>query len=302
MRRGPASVLILETSPRDGLQNEPEVLSLDQKLEFLRLLEAAGPAFVEVTSFVRPDRVPQLADAEALVRALPRRSPDGPRRAGLVPNRRGFERFLDSGLEVLSLVCSVSEEHNRANLGHGTREVSEEQLGLVSEAASQGIPVRVALATSFGYRRPGDVEPGQVLDLARAYAEAGARWIVLADTIGFSTPGQVEELLDRALREFPAEALGLHLHDTYGTALAGSLAGWGRGVALFDTSAGGLGGCPFAPGAAGNLATEDLVRCFEAMGVATGVDLDALIRASAWMESCLGRPLPGRTYQALRKR
>jgi len=301
---GPESIQVYEVGPRDGLQNEAARLPTTGKLRLIELLAAARPAAVEVTSFVRPDRIPQLADADALAAELaaapflPSARREGVRFTALVPNLRGFERFQASQLDGLALFLSVSEGHNRANLNASVAESMENARQVVEAARASAVPVRCYLSTAFGCPFEGRVAPEKVLDLVDFFAALGVDQVVLGDTIGVAHPRQVAVLCEGAQERLPAGALGLHLHDTYGSALANALAGWETGVALFDAAVGGVGGCPYAPGASGNLATGDLVRLFEGMGVACGVDPDKLLAAGRFLEESLGRRLPGRVHRA----
>lgn len=294
---GPAVVRIHEVSPRDGLQNEAVVVPTGTKAALVARLESAGLRDVEVTSFVRPDWIPQLSDAADLVAAL---GPAGAvARWGLVPNRVGLARAREVGLAHVATVLSASETHNRKNLN---RSVDESLAGVeevLAEAHAAGLGTRAYVSTVFGCPYEGEVAPTASLRIARRLRAAGAQTIVLGDTTGMGNPASVERalavLVDGGV---PVSALAVHLHDTRGGALANALTAWRCGVGIFDASVAGIGGCPYAPGAAGNLATEDLVHMFHGMGVATGIDLEALAEAGAFMEEALGRTLPGRYHQA----
>jgi hydroxymethylglutaryl-CoA lyase len=294
---GPSTVRIYEVSPRDGLQNEAAVVPTSVKAELVARLAGAGVADVEVTSFVRPRWIPQLADAHELVQQLPRGGAST--WWGLVPNRVGLERALEAGLRHVATFMSASETHNKKNVNRTVRESLagiEEVLGV---ARDEGMRVRSYVSTVFGCPYEGHVAPEATRALALKLLEAGADAIVLGDTTGMGTPLQVERVIGVLLDAgIPLERLAVHFHDTRGTALANSLTAWRCGIATFDASVAGIGGCPYAPGAAGNLATEDLVYMFEGMGVQTGIDLDALAEAGAFAAEALGRTLPGRYHQA----
>ncbi len=296
---GPSSVRVYEVSPRDGLQNEATVVPTAVKAELIARLAAAGLQDVEVTSFVRPRWIPQLADALELVRALPRQGATA--YWGLVPNRVGLERALEANLRSVATFLSASETHNQKNLNRSIRESLagvEEVLGV---ARDEGMRVRSYISTVFGCPYEGEVAPTATLHLARKLLDAGADQVVLGDTTGMGTPLQVQRVVGLLVDAgIPLERLGVHFHDTRGTALANAFAAWQSGITTFDASVAGIGGCPYAPGAAGNLATEDLVYMFEGMGVTTGVDLDALAEAGVFMSEALGRTLPGRFHQAWR--
>jgi hydroxymethylglutaryl-CoA lyase len=294
---GPERVRIHEVSPRDGLQNEAAVVPTATKAALVGRLEAAGLRDVEVTSFVRPDWIPQLSDAAELVAAL---GPAGScARWGLVPNRVGLERARSVGLSHVATVLSASETHNRKNLNRSIDASLAGVSEVLAAARAGGLGTRAYVSTVFGCPYEGDVAPAATLRIARRLLEAGAGILVLGDTTGMANPALVERvvgvLVDGGV---PVEALALHMHDTRGGALANALTAWRCGVGIFDASVSGIGGCPYAPGAAGNLATEDLVYMFHGMGVTTGVDLEALAEAGAFMESALGRALPGRYHQA----
>ena len=296
---GPSSVRVYEVSPRDGLQNEATVVPTAVKAELIARLTAAGLQDIEVTSFVRPRWIPQLADALELVRALPREGSAA--YWGLVPNRVGLERALEANLRSVATFLSASETHNQKNLNRSIRESLagvEEVLGV---ARDEGMRVRSYISTVFGCPYEGEVAPGATLHLARKLLEAGADQVVLGDTTGMGTPLQVQRVIGILVDAgIPLERLAVHFHDTRGTALANAFAAWQIGITTFDASVAGIGGCPYAPGAAGNLATEDLVYLFEGMGVTTGVDLDTLAEAGVFMSEALGRTLPGRFHQAWR--
>jgi hydroxymethylglutaryl-CoA lyase len=289
---------IYEVGPRDGLQNEAGFVSTNAKLELIALLATAGLRWVEVASFVSPSWVPQLADADELVSALTR-SP-GVRYAALVPNEKGYERLRAAGpMDIAGTFISVSESHNQKNVNCSVAEQLARIAPIFERARADGVAVRAYVSTVCGCPYEGEIAVSAVVELARKLIDCGAAEISLGDTIGVGHPKQVRELVLAVASEVPLERIALHLHDTYGRALANAQAGFEAGVRVFDASLAGLGGCPYAPGASGNVATEDLVDLFEREGIRTGVDLDALVDASAWLErDVLGRRLPGRVFRA----
>ncbi len=294
--RGPARVEINEVAPRDGLQIEPAVVPTDAKVAFLDALSACGFARIEATSFTSARAIPALADAEALMHRM-RRHP-GVRYTALVPNLRGLERALSCQLDEVNLVMSASETHNRANL-RMTRQQSQAQLLAMIEAArGAGVPVNISLSTVFGCPFEGAVDSAAVMALATRFAEAGAAGITLCDTTGMAYPNQVAALCEAFQAALPDTGLTIHLHDTRGMGLANALAAWQTGVTRFDAAAGGLGGCPYAPGASGNVSTEDLVHMFDCMGVETGVDLGALLDVVAGMPALVGRDIHSQLLSA----
>ncbi|RZQ62742.1 hydroxymethylglutaryl-CoA lyase [Amycolatopsis suaedae] len=294
----PAEVTIWEVGARDGLQNEQSVVPLEVKLEFLGRLADAGLTVLEATSFVHPKWVPQLADAEALLAKLDRR--DGARYPVLVPNERGLDRALAAGVGEIAVFGSATQTFAERNLNSGLTEQFALFEPVVGRARAEGLPVRAYLSMCFGDPWEGPVPAAQVVDAGRRLLDLGCFQLSLGDTIGVATAGQVERLIAAfADAGVPASALAVHFHDTYGQALANTLTALRCGVSTVDSSAGGLGGCPYAESATGNLATEDLVWALDGLGVRTGVDLDALVATSAWMAGCLGRPSPSRVVRAL---
>ncbi|MDT9689169.1 hydroxymethylglutaryl-CoA lyase [Streptomyces sp. P9(2023)] len=293
----PGSVRIHEVGPRDGLQNEKTVVPTATKAEFVRRLAAAGLSTVEATSFVHPKWVPQLADAEELfpqVGDLPVRLPV------LVPNERGLDRALALGARDVAVFASATESFAKANLNRTVDEALAMFEPVVTRAIEQGLRIRGYLSMCFGDPWEGPVPIPQVVRVTKALADMGCDELSLGDTIGVATPGHVTQLL-QALNEadVPTSRLAVHFHDTYGQALSNTLAALRHGVTTVDASAGGLGGCPYAKSATGNLATEDLVWMLDGLGIETGVDLAALTATSAWMAEQLGRPSPSRTVRAL---
>jgi hydroxymethylglutaryl-CoA lyase len=295
----PARVAVYEVGPRDGLQNERAVLPVEVKAEFVRRLLAAGHTAVETTSFVSPRWVPQLADAEQLLAALGP-APDGVRMPVLVPNERGLDRALAAGAREVAVFGSATETFARKNLNRTVAESLAMFAPVIARARREGLAVRGYLSMCFGDPWEGAVDPAVVAGHGRTLFDLGITELSLGDTIGVATPGQVVALLDAlaALDVEPA-ALAVHFHDTYGQALANTVVALQHGVTTVDSSAGGLGGCPYAESATGNLATEDLLWQLHGLGISTGVDLDALVQTSLWMAEQLGRPSPSRAVQAL---
>lgn len=292
----PDRVSIYEVSPRDGLQNEKHIVPTEHKLLLIQSLVGAGLRRIEATSYVSARWVPQLADADQLTADLSR--PDHVRFSALCPNTHGLERAIQAGMEEVAVFLSASETHNRRNTNRSIERslvVFEEVAALALQA---GLRVRAYISTVWGCPYEGLVQPEQALHLARKLVSYGCYQVSLGDTIGVGTPKQTRDLCRLFLAEFRPEQLALHLHDTRGTALSNALVGLELGIRDFDCSLGGIGGCPYAPGAAGNLATEDLVYTLHGMGVDTGVHLPALIEASHVAQKLLGRPLPGRVHQA----
>jgi hydroxymethylglutaryl-CoA lyase len=292
----PDSVSIYEVSPRDGLQNEATPISLEGKLELLRALIAAGLTRIELTSFVSPRWVPQLADAEQLVKAAV--LPPGVTVSALVPNAKGFERALHAGLKEIAVFMSASETHNRKNTNKSIAESLQTFEEVVPPARDAGLTVRAYVSTVWGCPYEGDVPISASLGIARRLLELGCYQVSLGDTIGVGTPLQTKRIVQAFLSEMSAPKLALHLHDTRGTALANALVGLELGIRDFDASVAGIGGCPYAPGAAGNLATEDLVYMLHGLGVKTGIDLELLIEAGRVAETVIGHHLPGKVHQA----
>jgi hydroxymethylglutaryl-CoA lyase len=294
----PATVHVYEVGPRDGLQNESTVLPVEVKAELITRLVAAGLRTVEVTSFVRPGLVPQLADAEDVLAAIER--VDGVRYPVLVPNERGLDRALASGATEIAVFGSATESFAQANLGRSVDESVAMFAPVVARAIGEGISVRAYLSMCFGDPWEGHVPVDQVVDVGTRLMDLGCSELSLGDTIGVATPGHVVALLD-ALTDagLGADRLAVHFHDTYGQALANTLAALQHGVTTVDAAAGGLGGCPFAMSATGNLATEDLVWQLHGLGIDTGVDLATLVRTSVWLAEKLGRPSPSRAVRAL---
>ncbi|HEY3067964.1 MAG TPA: hydroxymethylglutaryl-CoA lyase, partial [Methylomirabilota bacterium] len=292
----PARVTMCEVGTRDGFQIEPDFIPTELKVEVVNRLAEAGVPRIEVTSFVHPKVVPQLRDAEEVMAKITRRP--GTRYAALVPNDKGAVRAVDAGVDAIHTVVSASESHNLANVNMTIAESMEKLRAVMQVAARAGVPVASGISTSFGCPFEGDVPVAQLESVVARLVDLGARAIGLADTTGMANPRQVTQVLERLLPRFPGVEWTLHTHDTRAMAIPNILAAMQCGLTNFDASIGGLGGCPFAPGASGNVCTEDLVHCLAAMGVETGIDLDALIEASRRVQQILGRALPGQIVKA----
>ncbi len=291
------AVRITEVGPRDGLQNERIPLPSAAKIAFVEALVAAGMRQIEVTSFVHPSRVPAMADAEAVYAGVTRAA--GVRYLALTPNLRGYERARGAGCDAVALFTAASDGFTKANIGMTIAESLSRSAEITSRARTEGVAVRGYVSTVFACPYDGPVEPAAVLEVASALLDLGCYEISLGDTIGVGTPRDVRRLLDHLLPRLPVDKIALHFHDTWGLATANTVAGLERGVRSFDSSAGGLGGCPYAPGASGNTATEDLIYLLEGLGYETGVDLEAVALAAAAVGLYLDHPLPGRVHQAV---
>ncbi len=291
------SIEIVEVGPRDGLQSEPGIMPTAAKIAFIERLVAAGLRRIEVASFVNPKRVPQMADAEQVLAGLAKR-PDV-HYVGLVLNRKGFDRAIAAGCNEIGMAVVASDTFNRRNQGAGTDESIAAWLDIARAAKAAGIRAQVTVSAAFGCPFEGEMPPERVVDVARRCAEAEPFEIALADTIGVGVPAQVTELV-AAVRAViaPATRLRAHFHNTRNTGLANAWAAVQAGVVTLDASTGGIGGCPFAPAATGNIPTEDLVYMLARGGCATGVDLDALIATSQWLQETLGRTVPGMLVKA----
>lgn len=292
----PSRVRIVEVGPRDGLQNEPGMVPTAAKVAFVDLLSQAGVAEIEVSSFVSPRRVPQMADADQVFQAIERRP--GVAYSALVPNEVGLDRALAAQVGRVAVFTAASESFNLRNVGTSIASSVERFRPVTARAQQAGLDLRGYVSTAFHCPFEGPVAPASVVEVVRRLLDLGVAEISLGDTIGAAVPSEVDRLLDALEGIIDRGRLALHLHDTRGTALPNVLLGLQRGIATFDTSAGGLGGCPFAPGATGNLATEDLVYLLDGLGVPCGVDLEALRRASDRAEQALGHALPSRVRKA----
>ncbi|NYG07228.1 hydroxymethylglutaryl-CoA lyase [Phycicoccus badiiscoriae] len=295
----PSRVTIYEVGPRDGLQNEKAVVPAAVKAEFIRRLAAAGLETIETTSFVPPAWVPQLADAREVLADLGDLG-RGPRRPVLVPNERGLDDALEAGVGAVAIFGSATETFARKNLNRTVAESLDMFAPVVARAKDAGLWVRAYVSMCFGDPWEGPVPIGQVADVAQRLMDLGADQLSLGDTIGTGTTGHVSRLLDALdARGIGTDQIGVHFHDTYGQALANTMTALRHGVTVVDSSTGGLGGCPYAKSATGNLATEDLVWALDGAGVQTGVDLAALVETSVWMAGHLGRPSPSGVVRAL---
>jgi len=291
----PSRISVREVGPRDGLQNEQPVPT-QAKVKLINKLSGTGVERIEAVSFVRPEAIPQMADADEVWRSIKRA--DSVRYSALVPNLRGARRALDSGLTEIEAVVSASDTHNRKNVNRGTEESLDDIAAIVESAHERGATCQVIVSTAWGCPYEGDVPVGRVVAVAGRAVADGADCISFGDTTGMATPGRVQRLVGEFRSAYPNTELNLHFHNTRGTGLANVLAALELGVADFDASVGGLGGCPYAPGATGNIATEELIHMVEDMGVATGVDLAAMIDAAAEAERIIGRQLPSQVLRA----
>jgi hydroxymethylglutaryl-CoA lyase len=293
-------VTIVEVGPRDGLQNEQAAVSTADKIEFVNRLSAAGLPVLEVTAFVSPRWVPQMADAAAVFAGIIKRP--GTRYTALVPNVAGLERALAAGVSEIAIFAASSETFSRRNINQGIDESLAGYASVCEQALAAGLRVRGYLSTAFGCPYEGAVDPAKVLDVTDRLLALGVFEVSVSDTIGIAHPGQVRKVLEHLLTRVSADRLALHFHDTRGTALANVLSALPYGIATFDASAGGLGGCPYAPGAAGNLATEDLIYLLDGLEIETGVSLPAVTDASAFIAARLDHRLPSRYFQAVEGR
>jgi hydroxymethylglutaryl-CoA lyase len=295
----PAEVSIYEVSPRDGLQNEKATVRLRDKIRLIDALVAAGLKRIEVTSFVSPKWIPQLADADELANHLRHAPPPrGVRFSALVPNAKGLERAKAAGLEEIAVFMSASETHNKKNVNKSIAETLDAFDETIAPARAAGMRVRGYVSTVWGCPYEGDIDPKRAIAIARRLLDMGCYQISFGDTIGVGTPRQTKRILEMALDAMKAPEIAMHMHDTRGTALPNIVVGLELGIRDFDASVGGMGGCPYAPGAAGNMATEDLVYMLHGMGIGTGIDLERLVEAGKAAESIVGRLLPGKVHQS----
>jgi hydroxymethylglutaryl-CoA lyase len=292
----PHHVTVVEVGPRDGLQNESTRISTEDKIAFIDKLSAAGAPVIEVAAWVRPDWVPQMADSLWVARGI-MRSP-GVRYMGLVPNLRGLELARDSGITDVAIFAAASETFSQRNINRSIDDSLSQYAEVCREALKQGMTVRGYVSTAFGCPFEGHIDPANVAEVSRRLLDMGVYEVAISDTIGIAHPGQVPVVVESVLKYVPLNQVALHFHDTRGTALANVLAALTLGVTTFDASAGGLGGCPYAPGATGNLATEDLVYMLQGLDIKTGIDLPKLLDASRFIEARIGHPLPSRYYRA----
>jgi len=290
------AVRMYEVSLRDGLQNEAGVVSTAHKAELAQRMVQAGFKDIEFGSFVSPRYVPQMADTDELFQQLPKDA--GVRWWALVPNSRGLDRALDAGVSHIATFMSASETHNLKNVNRTVRESLAGLRKVIATARAEDNRVRSYISTVYGCPYEGHVDPQRTVDLALALLDAGAHEIALGDTTGVGTPLQVQDIIGQLVQAgVPVERIACHFHDTQGTAVANAFAAWQAGIRQFDGSLGGIGGCPYAPGATGNAATEDLLHTFDQMGEDTGIDLDATCQAGVFIEGVLGKTLPGRYLQ-----
>ncbi|NGQ93698.1 hydroxymethylglutaryl-CoA lyase [Brevibacillus sp. SYP-B805] len=289
-------VRIVEVGPRDGLQNEREIVETQAKIGLINRLSAAGLRYIEATSFVNPKWIPQLADAVEVLNGI-EQHPDVTYSA-LVPNLRGLERVKETRLQEIAVFMSASESHNQKNINKSIAETFPVLAEVVKEAHGMGLRVRGYVSTVFGCPYEGDVPIANSLRVTEALLAMGVYEVSIGDTIGVATPRQVHEKFGALVKAFGSERLAAHFHDTRGTGLANVVAALDEGIRTFDSSIGGLGGCPYAPGAAGNISTEDLVYMLEGMGYRTGVDLPKLLEAGAFIQQELGRDLPSKMLKA----
>jgi isopropylmalate/homocitrate/citramalate synthase len=295
----PTRVTIVEVGPRDGLQNESAAIATADKIAFVDLLSAAGLPVIETGAFVSPKWVPQMADSAEVLARIARR-PDV-RYTALVPNLAGLERAERAGVSEVAIFAAASESFSQRNINQTIEASLENYRQVCARAGELGIRVRGYVSTAFGCPFEGGIAPERVASVAAALIEMGAFEAAISDTIGIAHPGNVRPVVEAVASRLPLPKIALHFHDTRGTALANVLAALELGVATFDASCGGLGGCPYAPGATGNLATEDLIYMLDGLGIETGVQLDALVSASRFMESKVGHAIPSRYYQAVRR-
>lgn len=293
----PRQVQIVEVGPRDGLQNEPVPVPTSEKIAFVNRLADAGHSTIEVSAFVSPKSVPQMADAAEVFAGITRQP--GVRYTALVPNLTGLARARDAGADEVAVFPAASETFSKRNINQTVDEAMATTKKICDEARAGGLRVRAYLSTSFGCPFEGAVAPARVIELTARLLDLGAYEVALSDTIGIAHPRQVSDLLTELTKSVSVDSVALHFHDTRGTALVNVYAGLEMGVTRFDASAGGLGGCPYAPGATGNLATEDLVYMLDGLGVATGARLDAIADASRAIEPHVGHPLSSRVFRAM---
>jgi hydroxymethylglutaryl-CoA lyase len=288
----PSRVTIVEVGPRDGLQNEAALIETADKIAFVDALSAAGHRMIEVSAFVSPKWVPQMADAAAVFAGI-RRTP-GTRYTALVPNTTGLQRAVDARVDEIAVFAAASESFSRRNINQSIDQSLETYRDVCAKAREVSLPVRAYVSTAFGCPFEGPVDPQAVARVSAELTSMGAYQVAISDTIGIAHPGQVPIVLDAVTRVVPVERIALHFHDTRGTALANVLASLPLGVTTFDASAGGLGGCPYAPGATGNLATEDLLYMLDGLGIETGVNLEKVLAASRLVEGKIGHKLASR--------
>ena len=294
--RFPSRVSVYEVGPRDGLQNEPRPVPTPDKIALIDALSQTGLAKIEITSFVNPRWIPQLADAVEVGRGIAR--VPGVGYSALVPNRQGLDRALDAGMREVAVFLSASETHNKKNVNKTVAETLAAFDEVIPPALAAGVAVRAYVSTVFGCPYEGKVAPEATVHLVEELRRRGVYQVSLGDTIGVATPLQTADVIGKVLAVAPPEEIAVHFHDTRGTALANVLMAVGMGISTVDSAVGGLGGCPYAPGAAGNLATEDLVYMLHGMGIETGIDLEKLVAASSRFAALVGHELPSKYLKA----
>jgi hydroxymethylglutaryl-CoA lyase len=297
MGKWPTHVTIKEVGPRDGLQNEKTQIATEDKIAWINKLSKTGLTYIEITSFVHPKWIPQLADALEVAANIERA--EGVTYAALVPNQKGLEKALAAQVDEVAVFMSASETHNRKNINKSIAETFPVLEEVVKTAKQEGKTVRGYVSTVFGCPYEGNVSIEQVIYVSERLFAMGIDELSLGDTIGVATPKQVQEVLEAVLQRFPKEKLAMHFHDTRGTALANILVSLEMGITTFDSSLGGLGGCPYAPGASGNVATDDLVYMLHGMGIATGIDVERLTEAALFIQDKIERPLSSRYLQTI---
>lgn len=295
----PNSVMIKEVGPRDGLQNEKEFISTEDKIAWINQLSDSGLKYIEITSFVHPKWVPALSDAVEVAQGITRK--EGVTYAALVPNQKGLEAALKVNINEASVFMSASESHNLKNINKTIDETFPVLKSVIVDSLAVGKSVRGYVSTVFGCPYEGNVTIDQVVRVAENLFEMGIYELSLGDTIGVANPKQVQEVLEVLLKRFPADQIAMHFHDTRGTALANILASLDMGITIFDGSVGGIGGCPYAPGASGNMATDDLIYMLDGMGIESEVSLDKILSAAAFIQEKIGRPIPSHNLQAHKK-
>jgi hydroxymethylglutaryl-CoA lyase len=292
----PSHVTIFEVGPRDGLQNEARPIATADKISMIDALTATGLQRIEITSFVNPKWIPQLADASEVARGIHRK--DGVVYSCLVPNKKGLEKALGAGMKEVAVFLSASETHNKKNVNKTIAETLAAFEEVIDPAREAGVRVRAYVSTVYGCPYEGNVDPAKVVALVEELRKRGVYQISLGDTIGVATPLQVKSVLEKVVKVAPLEELAVHFHDTRGTALANVLVAVGMGISTVDSAVGGLGGCPYAPGASGNLATEDVVYMLHGMGIDTGVDLEALVACASKLAAVVGHEMPSKYTKA----
>jgi hydroxymethylglutaryl-CoA lyase len=292
----PSDVTIYEVGPRDGLQNEARLIPTDDKVAFIDALSDTGLRAIEITSFVNPRWIPQLADGAEVSRRIVRRP--GVIYSALVPNRQGLDAAIGAGMREVAVFMSASETHNKKNINKTIAATLAAFQDTVPPALAAGLKVRAYVSTVYGCPYEGAVDPAKAVELCHALRDLGCYQVSLGDTIGVATPRQVRDVLSRVLADIPAPEVAVHFHDTRGTALANILVAVEMGITTIDSALGGLGGCPYAPGASGNVATEDVIYMLEGMGVRTGVNLDKLVDAARLASTLVGHEMPSKFYRA----